>query len=430
MLHGVEIDLSLGRMTRLLNRLDDPHLKLPPVIHIAGTNGKGSTLAILRAILEASDKSVHVTTSPHLVHSTERIRLAGDLISSEMLVDILQECLDVNNGDPITYFEIFTAASFLAMSRVPADYCLVETGLGGQFDATNVMPNPICTIITNIAKDHSELLGDTLPKIAFEKAGIMKAGVPCIIGRLSEEAWETGVMDVFQQCSQGLSPDASLYRDGSEWSCEAMQDGMQFTWQGQSMHYPMPSLTGWHQIRNAGCALAAYRIIEEHAQELETLSTQLPEEAVVDGLQRAEWPGRLQKITKGRFYDILQPTQELWFDGGHNDGAGQALACQAKQWKEEDPSRHLHLVVAMVDRKDPAAFLEPFVPYVESITLTEIPDEPSSFKTFDLKERVAPLGFRRVYTDNTLEKALQNNIYAPNDRILVTGSLYFLGNLM
>lgn len=428
MLHGAEIDLSLGRMNRLLNRLGDPHLKLPPAIHIAGTNGKGSTLAILRSILEASGKMVHVTTSPHLVHPTERVRLAGDLISSEMLTDILQECLDVNNGDPITYFEIFTAASFLAMSRVPADYCLVETGLGGRFDAANVIPTPLCTIITNISKDHSEFLGETLPEIAFEKAGIMKAGVPCIIGQLSEEALKAGVMDVFQKCSQGLSPDAPLYRDGSEWSCEAVQGEMQFTWQNESICYPIPSLVGGHQVHNAGCVLAACRIIENQIQEDETLSTPFTEKEVVDGLETAEWPGRLQKVTEGRLYNILQSSQELWFDGGHNDSAGRALAVQAKQWKEQTPDQNLHLVVAMVDRKDPVAFLRPLVPYVESITLMEIPDEPSSFKISDIKKHIEPLGFKKVYIAETIEKALRNEMYVPHDRILVTGSLYFVGN--
>lgn len=434
MLHNTEIDLSLGRMTRFLNRLGDPHLKLAPVIHIAGTNGKGSTLALLRSILEASGKKVHVTTSPHLVHPTERIRLAGELISSQMLADTLQECLDVNGGDPITYFEIFMAVSFLAMSRVSADYCLVETGLGGRFDASNVIPKPLCTIITNISKDHSEFLGETLPEIAFEKAGIMKAGVPCIIGRLSEEAREVGVPDVFQDFSQGLSPEASLYREGSEWLCEAVQGEMQFTWQNsgyqESIRYPMPNLIGEHQVYNAGCALAACRIIDNHIQEAETLSTSLTAKEIVDGLKTAEWPGRLQNVTQGRLYNIIKLSQELWLDGGHNDSAGKVLAQQARQWKQEAPNKNLHLIVAMVDRKDPVAFLQPLVPYAETITLMEIANEPSSFKIADIEKRVEPLGFKKVYTAETIEHALQNDAYMPHDRILVTGSLYFLGRAL
>jgi len=200
--YHVEIDLSLNRTYRFLERLGNPHLALPRVVHVAGTNGKGSTVATLRALLEASGQTVHVYTSPHLVHVTERIRLAGEFISSEALIDVLTECIEINKGEPITFFEMFTCAAFLAFSRAPADWLILETGMGGRLDTTNVVPNPAATIITTISYDHMKFLGDTLPKIAAEKAGIMKQGAPCVIGHQMEDAIQAGVMNVFQNYSQ------------------------------------------------------------------------------------------------------------------------------------------------------------------------------------------------------------------------------------
>ena len=247
-----EIDMSLERVERFLAQLDNPHLKLPPVIHVAGTNGKGSTIACLRALLEGSGKCVHVMTSPHLVHPTERIRLAGDLISTQDLIDVLEECLAVNRREPITFFEILTAASFLAMSRTPADYVLLETGMGGRLDATNVVPDPICTIITTISKDHEKFLGDTVQQIAFEKAGIMKAGVPCVIGMQTY----TDVFDVFHKKSTSLTPEAKLHQFGAHWNIEVVQGRMKFTWQDDSIAISHLNLIGPHQIYNMGAAIA------------------------------------------------------------------------------------------------------------------------------------------------------------------------------
>ena len=254
--YDTEIDMSLERVERFLQQLDNPHLKLPPVIHVAGTNGKGSTIAALRSLLEASGKTVHICTSPHLVHPTERIRLAGQLISTQNLIAVLEECLAINRNEPITFFEMFMAASFLAMSRSPADYVILETGMGGRLDATNVIPDPICTIITTISKDHEKFLGNNLKDIAFEKAGIIKTAVPCVIGYQTKDALEAGVMEVFHEKSTSLPTDAALHRFGSEWGVTQTQDGFIYDAQGQNFSCPTPNLLGEHQIYNIGAAIS------------------------------------------------------------------------------------------------------------------------------------------------------------------------------
>lgn len=422
--HDQEIDLSLERVERFLAQLDNPHLRLPPVIHVAGTNGKGSTIAILRSLLEASGKSVHVMTSPHIVHPTERIRLAGDLISTKALINILEECLAVNRAEPITFFEMFTAAAYLAMSRIPADYTLLETGMGGRLDATNVIPDPLCTIITTISKDHQEFLGNDLKKIACEKAGIIKAGVPCVIGYQTQEAIDAGVMDVFHDISKSLSPRANLFRYGTEWRIAPENGAVQFTWQDESIVTSHPNLLGRHQIYNTGAALTAYKIIKNQPLDAKILSPDNPK----NPLLTIHWPGRLQKLENEPICDLLKPGQELWIDGGHNDSAGQFLAQQAKAWKEQD-GKPLHLIVAMVNRKDPKAFLEPLVPYVESLTVTKIKGENNSLSPEELYNLVKSLGFKNLHKAETAEEAL-NDLNDNNARILITGSLYFLGTIL
>lgn len=420
-----EIDLSLERVERFLAQLGNPHLNLPPVIHVAGTNGKGSTIAVLRSLLEASGKTVHTMTSPHIVHPTERIRLAGELISSETLTDVLEECLAINHDEPITFFEIFTAATYLAMSRVPADFAILETGMGGRLDATNVVPNPACTIITTISKDHEKFLGNTLKEIAFEKAGIMKAGVPCIIGYQTKEAIKAGVIDVFHKISKDLSPDATLYRHASEWSIETMQHNIKFTWQDESVVTSYPSLQGIHQIYNCGAALAAYRVIMDQPLDAKILS---PDNSQ-NPLWNIHWPGRLQKLENHHLNSLIPETSEIWIDGGHNDSAGFFLAKQAEKWDHED-SKNLHLIVAMVNRKNPKDFLAPLVPFTESITLTNIKEEPSSLTPQQLFDAIKPLGFENVSIASTTEEAIKNINAGTTERILITGSLYFLGTIL
>lgn len=422
--YAQEIDMSLERVERFLHQLGDPHLKLPPVIHVAGTNGKGSTIATLRSLLEASGKKVHVMTSPHLVHPTERIRLAGQLISTQQLVDVLEECLAVNRNEPITFFEILTAAGYLIMSRIPADFTILEVGMGGRLDATNVVPAPLCTIITTISKDHEKFLGSTLPAIAFEKAGIMKAGVPCVIGYQTPQAIDAGVMEVFQKQSSSLSPEAKLYRYGSEWQIEPLQNALQFTWQDESIVVSHPNLLGPHQIFNCGAALVTYRIIMQNDFDAKILSPENPD----NPLGIIHWPGRLQKIESGALRKYVLDTQELWIDGGHNDSAGAFLAQQAKIWQAQD-SRPLHLIVAMVNRKNPCEFLSPLVPYSENLTVTCISDEPNSYTPEKMHDLVKPLGFKNLDMAPSVFVAMKN-IKDPNTRILITGSLYLMGNLL
>ncbi len=419
-----EIDMSLERVERFLAQLDNPHLKLPPVIHVAGTNGKGSTIACLRALLEGSGKTVHVMTSPHLVHPTERIRLAGNLISTQGLIDVLEECLAVNRSEPITFFEILTAASFLAMSRIRADYVLLETGMGGRLDATNVIPDPICTIITTISKDHEKFLGDTVRDIAFEKAGIMKAGVPCVIGTQTY----TDVLDVFHKQSTNLTPDAKLYQYGAQWNIETVQGGVKFTWQGESIAVSHSNLIGQHQIYNMGAAIAAYRLIMGRDFDAKILSPNNPQTPLLT----VNWSGRLQKLESVPFRNMVRDGQELWIDGGHNASAGMMLARQAEQWRIDD-NKSLHLIIAMVNRKNPTEFLTPLLPYADSVTVTSIPDEASSYTVDEIYDFVQPLGFKKLTKAVTFEEAvarISSDPHNDNTRILATGSLYFVGNIL
>lgn len=419
-LHATKIDLSLDRLYVFLDKIGNPHLKLPPVIHAAGTNGKGSTLAALRAFLEGAGKSVHFYSSPHLVHPTERIYLAGNHISSEDMLSLLEECIEINDGVPITFFEITTAAAMLAMSRVPADYCLLETGMGGRLDATNVVPHPACTIITAIGYDHTEFLGKELQQIAREKAGIMKAGCPCVIGAQTDEALEAGVIEVFHEVSTSLSPNASLVQFGANWQIDPDPQGFIFSTKNCEISLPAPNLAGNHQYHNIGAALATLQIIEPNLMKVQNLSTALHE---------IHWPARLQKLGMHPYCALLPKGSELWLDGGHNEGAGKILAAQAAQWKDFP----LDLVVAMVSRKDPAGFLAPLAPYARSITLTTIEGEEEMFAPEILAETAQKSGFQKIRTAQNPETALRhiakNNAGKPS-RVLICGSLYLAGDVL
>lgn len=413
-----EIDMSLERVTRFLAQLGNPHLNLPKTVHVAGTNGKGSIIATLRSALEAAGFTVHCATSPHLVHPTERIRLAGKPIKPEALVALLEECMAVNRTDEITFFEMFMAASFLAFSRTPADYLLLETGMGGRLDASNVV-TPACAIINMISFDHEAFLGNTLPAIAREKAGIMKAGAPCVIGYQTEEAIQAGVLDVFQECSQALSPPAKLVQAGAEWSTDYESTRFRYTSQNGTIHLNHPNLLGPHQIHNAGAALAAFELLEPSHFTPEILST---------ALSRIDWPARLQRIE----IPDLPPEWQVILDGGHNDSGGMTLARQAEIWEKTDP-RPLHLITAMVNRKDPTAFLRPLVPHAASLTVTQIPNEADSFTTDQLHTRAQNLGFATLHQADDFRDALMTLKELHGDtpaRILICGSLYFAGHIL
>ena len=308
-LHPKLIDLTLDRMGRLLDELGRPQDRLPPVIHVAGTNGKGSTVACLRAFLEAAGKKVHVYTSPHLVHFNERIRLAGRIVSTRRLNQALEHCERVNAGRPITYFEITTAVAFYLFAEEPADFLLLEVGLGGRFDATNVVDHPLGTVITPVSIDHIEYLGSEIAGIAREKAGILKRGAPAVIARQVDAARAT----ILEKAKKLGNPPPKIM--GEDFDAYVQNGRMVFQDEAGLMDLPLPRLAGPHQVGNAGVAIAAAR----------TFGLPVTEKEIAEGLRQVDWPGRLAPV-KGRLSALLQPGQELWLDGGHNEAGGGVLA--------------------------------------------------------------------------------------------------------
>jgi dihydrofolate synthase / folylpolyglutamate synthase len=408
-LHPKKIDLSLGRIERLLAALGNPEERLPPVIHVAGTNGKGSTLATLRACLEAAGRHVHVYTSPHLVRFHERIRLAGKLIDEDALLAILEECERANGGSPITFFEITTAAAFLAFSRTPADILLLETGLGGRLDATNVVRRPAIVAITPISLDHQAFLGDTVTAIAGEKAGILKPGVPAVIGPQPQDAEA-----VINQHAAAIG--APLYRWRREWHCEPAGAGMHYEGVRWRLDLPPPSLAGAHQVANAGAALAC----------LEQLSGfDLPPAALAAGLRRIEWPARLQRLTQGPLPAMLPPGWELWLDGGHNPGAGAVLADAAADWCD----RPLYLIVGMLNSKDAGGFLAPLAAHTRALHAVTIPGEENPHPAAQIAASARSLGVaaqESLSVEAALRAIIADHAEGPA-RILICGSLHLAG---
>ncbi|HVT49993.1 MAG TPA: folylpolyglutamate synthase/dihydrofolate synthase family protein, partial [Dongiaceae bacterium] len=371
-LHPKIIDLELSRVERLLERVGHPEKKLPPVIHVAGTNGKGSVVAYLRAILEAAGYRVHVYTSPHLVRFNERIRLAGELIAEQALIELLEECEQANGGQPITFFEITTVAAFLAFTRTPADVLLLEVGLGGEFDATNVIDRPLATVLMPISMDHMQFLGDTIEKIAAAKAGIIKSGRPAIIGRQPTEA-----LGVFEAKAKELG--APLYRYGHEWFVDgALKDSLRFQDRRGPRRYPAPGLLGRHQFGNAGAAVATTYWLE---------GFKIPEGAIAQGLREVQWPARMQRLKAGPLIDMLPEGWELWLDGGHNEDAGQVIADMIRDWGNQDRARghelHTHAIFGMLSTKDPEAFLKPLSPLLDDLNAVAIPGDHASLSAED-----------------------------------------------
>jgi dihydrofolate synthase/folylpolyglutamate synthase len=333
-LHPKIIDLTLDRVWRLLGALDNPQEKLPPVIHVAGTNGKGSTQSMIRAGLEGMGKAVHAYTSPHLARFHERIRLAGSLISEDHLTDILDECYRANGGEDITYFEITTVAGLLAFSRTPADYTLLEVGLGGRLDATNVI-TPELSIITPVSIDHEQFLGNTIAKIAAEKAGIIKRGVPVVVGPQHEDA-----LEVIEATAARLGAPVLAY--GQHWHVQEERGRLVFQDENGLLDLPLPALLGAHQIQNAGAALAALRHLGADEAACEAAMT------------NAEWPARMQRLKTGPLVEAAGDA-ELWLDGGHNAAAGIALA----DVLADLPKRPTHLICGMLNTKDVKGYMAP-----------------------------------------------------------------------
>ncbi len=411
-LHPRLIDLSLGRMERCLAALGHPERRLPPVVHVAGTNGKGSTCAFLRAIAEAAGLRVHVYTSPHLVRFHERIRLAGRLVGEAALATALEEVERANGGAPITVFEITTAVAFHLFAQAPADLLVLEVGLGGRLDATNVVERPAATAITSVSMDHMEFLGDTLPRIAFEKAGIMKPGVPCATGAQAPEALAV-IAARAREIGAPLSARDAAWRIGPR-----PGGGLRFEDAAGALDLPPPGLPGPHQADNAGIAVAALRAWNP---------PWLTPDAMSQGIARAEWPARLQRLT-GRLAGMLPPGWELWLDGGHNPGAGHALAAQLAAWAGAAPGTPRHLVIGMKAGKGVEGFLAPILPLAETVWAVA---EPGQHLAMPVEAIIAASGGRaRPGPDVAGALAALAAAGGAPARVLVCGSLYLAGEVL
>jgi len=414
-LHPKVIDLTLGRVERLLARLGHPEYNLPPVIHVSGTNGKGSVIAYMRAALEAAGKRVHVYTSPHLVWFHERIRLAGDLITDEALTELLEECEQVNGGESITFFEITTCAAFLAFSRTPADVLILETGLGGRLDATNLVDKPALTVITEISLDHQQFLGNTLEQIAFEKAGILKQGVPCVLARQTPQAAE-----VILKRAEELN--VLVVREGTDWRTKPIAGGFIINKDGEDQYLPKPSLLGVHQIHNAAVAAQAM-------EALPGFDVSGPE--IAHGLRTAQWPARFQHLYHGPLVDLLPDGWELWLDGGHNEAASLVIRDEICSWSENGDERPLHLIFGMLNSREPDAFLTPLKEVVSGLKTVDIPGEENAVPAADLARIARETG--HIAEASTDVAAALGTIIAETEgpaKVLICGSLYLAGEIL
>lgn len=405
-MHPKIIDLTLDRSWRLLAELDHPERKLPPVIHIAGTNGKGSTQAMIRAGLEAAGNSVHAYTSPHLARFHERIRLAGRLISEEHLTAVLDEAVVANGSDDITYFEITTIAAMLAFSRTPADYTLLEVGLGGRLDATNVIEKPAMTIITPVSIDHQQYLGDTLEEIAAEKAGILKPGVPCIVGSQKDAA-----LEVIEHKAARLN--APLLICDQHWHVYEERNRLIFQDESGLLDLPLPALIGAHQVKNAGIAVAALR----------TLGCN--EAACEAALTDVIWPGRMQRLLHGPLAEAAG-NAELWLDGGHNAAAGIALSEAVTRLSQ----RPLHLICGMLKTKDAGGFLRPLAAISENLHAVSIPGEVATLPAQETCAAARSAGLDANISATVVDAVSEISGAAPDARILICGSLYLAGGVL
>jgi dihydrofolate synthase/folylpolyglutamate synthase len=418
-LHPKRIDLSLDRVQRLLAALGSPERKLPPVIHVAGTNGKGSTIAFLRAILEAAGQRVHVYTSPHLVRFNERFRLGGPskgrLVSDDELVAAMEECEHANAGAPITVFEITTAVGLLLFARHPADVLLMEVGLGGRLDATNVVENPIATIVTPISIDHVDFLGDTLEKIATEKAGIFKRDVPVIVAAQNRD-----VLAVLERQAARLN--APMKIAGEDWTATEERGRLVYQDEAGLLDLPAPKLYGRHQFENAGLAIGALRTVTQF---------KILPAAFEAGMVKADWPARLQRLGHGRLASLVAAGSELWLDGGHNPDGGRAIAAALADL-EERVSRPLVLIVGMLASKDCAGFLGNFTGLARRMIAVPVPGAEkglSAEAVADIARGIGLSATSRENLDEALEAARKLDLDPP-PRILITGSLYLAGEVL
>lgn len=405
------IEPGLERVERFLSLIGSPHKRLPPVVHVAGTNGKGSLIAYLDAILKSAGYTVHRYTSPHLMKFNERIHLAGKQIDDDYLRELLERVSKYIDRQPVTYFESTTAAAFLAFSERPADILLLEVGMGGRLDATNVVEWPLLTVISPVAADHCKYLGNTLTEIAGEKAGIMKQRVPCVVGKQEDEAAK-----VIENVAQSLS--VPLFRRNYEW---------QIFWQNERAIYQspshtmvlQPSLAGRHQYDNAATAVACIDMLEE--------AFPVSDEHITRGLAKTVWPARLQRLTQGKYVKMLPPGMELWIDGAHNPQGGEVLA----GWLSEQAASERYLICGMLRDKDSIGFLRPLARVTQGIYSVSIPDEPFSLASEELEARAREAGSIAVCAPS-IENALQT--IAERARtpaiICICGSLYLAGKVL
>jgi len=418
-LHPERIDLGLERMGKLLERLDHPERKLPPVIHVAGTNGKGSTIAYLRAILEAAGLRVHVYTSPSLVRINERFRLGrpggGVLVGDDELYAALEHCESANAGAPITLFEIETAAAFHLFARHPADVLLLEVGLGGRLDATNVIDAPLATVIAPVSMDHTEFLGDTLTAIAGEKAAIIKRNVPAISAEQLPEA-----MAVIEQYAKHMH--APLHTAGEGWHVNVERGRLVYQDDRGLMDLAAPKLFGRHQFDNAGLAIATLRAQDRFRIDIAAFEA---------GIVNAEWPARMQRLASGALLEQAPQGCEIWLDGGHNAEGGR-VAAAALGDLEERVSRPLVVIAGMMANKDARAFLANFAGLTRHIIALEIPNQDKAMPPDRLADAARALGMR-VEIAGSVEAALRSLArlaYEVPPRILITGSLYLAGHVL
>lgn len=405
-LHPKVIDLTLARVDRLLAALGNPERAIPPVIHIAGTNGKGSTQAMIRAGLEAEGATVHAYTSPHLARFHERIRLAGELISEPALTALLDECVRVNGPDEITFFEITTCAAFLAFARTPADWTLLEVGLGGRLDATNVVDKPRLTIITPVSMDHEAFLGDTIAKIAGEKAGIIKRGVPCIVGPQHPDG-----LAVIEAKAAAMG--APLWVFGQHWNVWEERGRLVYQDENGLLDLPLPNLPGPHQVQNAGAAIAGLRLLGKGESACEAAVT------------RAFWPARMQRLRQGPLVD-LAPQVELWLDGGHNPAGGEAVAATLARM----PQRETHLICGMLNTKDVTGYMRPLASQVTRLHAVSIPGEKNTLPAEATRDAARAVGIDAVTAGSVAGALATIATASPEARVLICGSLYLAGTVL
>ena len=404
----------------LLESFGNPQDHLPPVIHIAGTNGKGSTVALLRSILEASGKKVHAYTSPHLVNVNERIVLAGEYISNQHLESLIDEALSHIDDAPLSFFEIMTAVAFKAFSETPADILLLEVGMGGRLDCTNVVKKPILSVINRISMDHTQFLGETIGEIAAEKSGIIKRGVPYVIGYQGHDDNAEEISHVLRNVAQ--NENTSIYECGCEWSVQENEGRVEFEMSGQTKKYVLPALAGQHQILNAGLALACIEILSEQFK--------IDEAAINKGLETVTWPGRLQKLHDA--WPGGSNGHEIWLDAGHNDSAGEALSHQIKRWNEDD-KKPLHLIVGMLKMKSPKPYLAPLLDQVDQLHVVPIRSDPNTHTRETLLEFIEAehISKNKIHEHASAVDAVSAilNEYK-GCRIIISGSVYLAGEVL